>query len=456
MSKTILLSNLGNRNIRVKNKEYKDDFIPNKKFREETETLLNNYENEKDNIELNILPSILDEYKGKNVTLYLFCTNQTEPNNKQDTLFEAQIIAKKIEENYSDIEVYIEELKEINPTNEEELISGYTKFTKRHLQNECQIVYYDSGGTPQQKNSIRSVLEFYIAPERLNQYYGANENGETILRKLERSASEELKLKRQVRNLMNTYHYSSSLVLAEDMNLSMPLIQLNKMAILLWNNLQNDFKNKYEINRLNKGVKSHPRIEDFKIAYPNEKFDLYYEYKSFLLLNKFHTQRKINNFSGAVLTLQQIIETYVLGKLSELVSIDLANSKRYHLDSESVLDEILIEFGSEIKKEYGKNIKSLSLPIELIYLGIHPDLTEEEKSLINEFKSVISTLKGSIPNNQRLDVLRNAIVHRGKGVTENVIDKYYKDLVEKLDTYLEYDSSNNIYDIINEMSADFL
>src|SRR5690554_2261875 len=329
-------------------------------------------------------------------------------------------------------------------------------FTKRYLQNECQIVYYDSGGTPQQKNSIRSVLEFYIAPERLNQYYGANENGNTVLRKLERSASEELKLKRQVRNLMNTYHYSSSLVLAEDMNLSKPLIQLNRMAILLWNNLQNDFKNKYEIHRLNKGVKSHPKIDDFKIAYPNEKFDLYYEYKSFLLLNKFHAQNEINNYSGAVLTLQQIIETYTLGRLSELVSIDLANSKRYHIDSETVLDEIMKEFSTEIKNEYGKTVKSLSLPIQLIYLGIHPDLTEEEKSLIDEFKKVISTFKSPILNNQRLDVLRNAIAQRGKGVTENVIDKYYKDLVEKLATYLEYDSSNNIYDIINEMAADFL
>src|SRR5690554_3642008 len=317
-------------------------------------------------------------------------------------------------------------------------------FTKRYLQNECQIVYYDSGGTPQQKNSIRSVLEFYIAPERLNQYYGANENGNTVLRKLERSASEELKLKRQVRNLMNTYHYSSSLVLAEDMKLSKPLIQLNKMAILLWNNLQNDFKNKYEINRLNKGVKSHPRIEDFKIAYPNEKFDLYYEYKSFLLLNKFHAQKEINNYSGAVLTLQQIIETYTLGKLSKLVSIDLANSNRYNHDKKLVLTEIMKGNGGEIEEEFGGKVNDLSLPIQLIYLGVHPDVSSEEKKLINEFKSVISTLKGSIPNNQRLDVLRNAIVHRGKGVTDNVIDKYYKDLVEKLDTYLEYDSSNNI------------
>src|SRR5690554_5172410 len=104
MSKTIILANIGNRNIKVKNKDCKYDFIPNDSFRTVTESLLNNYENEKDNIELNILPSILDEYKGKNVTLYLFCTNQTEPNNKQDTLFEAQIIAKKIEGNYSDIE----------------------------------------------------------------------------------------------------------------------------------------------------------------------------------------------------------------------------------------------------------------------------------------------------------------------------------------------------------------
>src|SRR5690554_7562630 len=90
------------------------------------------------------------------------------------------------------------------------------------------------------------------------------------------------------------------------------------------------------------------------------------------------------------------------------------------------------EFSTEIKNEYGKTVKSLSLPIQLIYLGIHPDLTEEEKSLIDEFKKVISTFKSPILNNQRLDVLRNAIAHRGKGVTENVIDKYYKDLVEKL------------------------
>ena len=455
MSKTTILVNLGNRNIKINNKGYKNDFIPNAHFRQETQSILKNFESEKENIELNILPPIIEKFTD--ATIVLFATDQ-DSNNFQDTLFEAEIIKKLITNKYGSTHADIEIIKNINPTDENELISFYTNFLRQkmnQIDSDDLVVYYDTGGTTQQKNSLRAVLEFYLSSHQLKQFYGAFSNEQTILKELTRTKSEELKLKRQIKNLMLTYNYSAVQQLSEDIRTHKAFKQLNALALLSWNNLHVEVKKKYPYQQLNKGIKQHHEYKNLELLYLDDKKNITYQ-KSVLLLNKFHALLKNNDYSGAVITLQQLIETYTLGLISEHVSIDLTRTKRFHRDQGIILDEVLKDYGQEITREYGKEVKSFSLPVQLIFLGLHADVEREEKEIIEKIKTVITTFNGSIPNNKRLDVFRNSIAHKGKGVTDDIFTIFYKEFIEAIDSYFDYQKDQNIYDTVNKMAIYFL
>lgn len=454
MNKKVILVNLGNRNLKYKNKGYKNDFIPVESFRSISKSILDNFEYNKEDLELNILSPILTKFS--NAEVILFGTNQGE-NNNQDTIYEAQIIKRLITESFPEIQIRIEILENINPSSEDDLIPYYTNFVKKNYNNfkDRELIYFDSGGTPQQKSSLRAVLEFYIPNNKLNQFYGANKDGTTVLKKLTRTQSEELKQKRQIKNLLLTYNYSAVKQLAEDIQTQNSFHQLNDILILLWNGLYKDIKKKYPIQQLSKGIKKHSNHEKIKEIYLESVEEIHF-HKSILLLNKFHALLKSGDYSGSIITLQQLIETYVLGLVSKHVSIDLSTTKSYFKSQEKVLTEVIEMYGDEITEEYGREVKSFSLPIQLIFLGIVSDVSAEEKELITNIKKVITTFEGPIPNNQRLDVFRNAIAHKGKGVTKDVFNGIYKDFVEELDNYFNYKEDENIYDLLNNMAIDFL
>ncbi len=112
---TILISNIGNRNISYKGTTYptfsKDTKEILGSFREWTEKLWKNFNEEKEYITLNIIDTLLDERKKAIDKIYLFYSDhQVGERNDQDTLFEAKIMKYLIEEKYQ-IQV---EVKKVN------------------------------------------------------------------------------------------------------------------------------------------------------------------------------------------------------------------------------------------------------------------------------------------------------------------------------------------------------
>jgi hypothetical protein len=139
-------------------------------FREWTEQLLANFENEKEHIHLNILDSVLNQSDFKPDKIIIVVSNQEdEVHNSQDTLFEGEIIKKILQEKYNIAESEVE-LKELTKdvTNENYLMLFYQKLYQELLHNykDANFVFCDAGGTGQQKTSCKLMAEFMFSDKQ--------------------------------------------------------------------------------------------------------------------------------------------------------------------------------------------------------------------------------------------------------------------------------------------------
>jgi hypothetical protein len=114
--KNILLANIGNRNIKYNGKSIEKT---DKTFFEFTKYLYEEIENEKQNIHINILDSILNDYKIDKI--YLFATNQEH---HQDTYYEAKILQYLLKDKY---EIVLIEKKD-DPRNREKAFKFFEDF----------------------------------------------------------------------------------------------------------------------------------------------------------------------------------------------------------------------------------------------------------------------------------------------------------------------------------------
>jgi len=152
--KNILLANIGNRNIK-----YNWDFIEknDKSFYDFTKMLFEDIENENQNIQINILDSILNDYKINKI--YLFATNQDPVIFHQDTFYEAKIIQYLLKNKY---EVILVEKKD-DPRNRENAFKFFEDFfeNNKYLENENLIISW-SWWIPAMKEALNfySVIKF--------------------------------------------------------------------------------------------------------------------------------------------------------------------------------------------------------------------------------------------------------------------------------------------------------
>src|SRR5665647_1908208 len=154
MPKHVILANIGNRNIKYLNQGYPNDEIPKNVFFEKTKFLWE-HEDELKNIRLSILPEILEKFPD--ASLYFFSTLQ-DPVFVQDTYYEGLLIEKILEQQYPSLAVKAIAMRGVRANSEEDLIQWYRNKVSS-IRNDCgDAVYimYDTGGTPQQKNSLKS------------------------------------------------------------------------------------------------------------------------------------------------------------------------------------------------------------------------------------------------------------------------------------------------------------
>lgn len=168
----ILISNIGNRNIRYKN-QYFDRKLPAfasiPSFRAFTRDLLERFDTEKDQIEPQILPALFHHLETVPQRLILFYSDSPEGVwNEQDTVHEALILEKCFAQQYPGMEVQLMPLK-CRVTDTNALMHRYRSYIRRILAEAAPdetFVLCDTGGTAQQKAALKIIFEFMVDDAR--------------------------------------------------------------------------------------------------------------------------------------------------------------------------------------------------------------------------------------------------------------------------------------------------
>lgn len=463
MSKQIILANIGNRNIKYLNQGYYKDEIPKDVFLSKTKFLWEHPE-ELQNIQICILPSILEKYPE--AIVYLFSTLQ-EPEFIQDTFYEGLIIKQLLAEKYPQLVIETITIKGPRANNEDELITWYRDVVNniRKQAPDAFFIMYDTGGTPQQKNALKAVVEFYFKrnlkeldtePQRYKLFQGNDDHrGGTRIEEIQRSASEKLNQLTNIKLLIQHNNYSAAKDLALGLD-NKELLWALGYAICRWENMWQEVNRLYNFNSIPKSVKKFTECNAMMSeSIPAESTNGFAA--SLLpkvvvicnnLLSKTINQQASGNYSGAILSFYQFAESYVSGIIE-------ANSphkvySNHRVSGISLIRDIEENFSDDFIDQFEKSPSYISFPVQIFYAMTLFDKGQQEWKLINEIKSAQSVfnIKNHYPQHQKLDSLRNAIAHEGLGVTESIFNIYAKLINE---TYSKFIPGEDPFKRINKL-----
>lgn len=442
MKQFVILSNIGNRNIKYLKQGYKDDFIPREVFFEKTQFLWENQDEIK-NVTPNIIPAILDKYN--HAKLILYTTLQTPP--YQDTYYEGLILKQILKEKYPNVEIETIVLENIKPNNSDELITWYRSRIKslKHLYPDSNFIVYNTGGTSQQKEALKTVVEFYFEPfdenskntESYFKLYQGNENNEggTDIEVIKRSTVEELNLLTNIKVLIKHCNYNGALLLGKNL-LNKNVEKIVYYCSLRWDGMWAELDKDYKPESFQKSFKEQEEFEIIQESYfdKNQKqvkhlnLDIKYFRFCQTLISKAKNQLNYNNYSGALLTFHQFIEGYISGYIESNSEYKIESERR---KPESGLLKYLIEnYHEELESLFKQQLKFLSFPVLIFYaskiaeISIHKDAV----IMVSNIKETQFAFKNEKYKSCYLDNLRNKIAHEGKGISQKEI-VIYKDLI---------------------------
>jgi len=463
MTNTLILANIGNRNIKYLNQGYVNDEIPKLVFFEKTKFLWEHPEELK-HVSLCILPAILEEYpKAK---LYLFSTLQ-EPVFNQDTYYEGLIIQKLLQEQYQLLQVESITIKGVRANSEDELIPWYreTIYNLIKIHSQAFYIMYDTGGTPQQKNALKSVVEFYLKRNekesvgQTQQYklFQGNDNhqGGTQIEEIQRTASEKLYQLTNIKLLIQHNNYSAAKDLALGLE-NKPLVWALSYASYRWENMWQEISKHFKFECLSKNIRSNGTcISLIKEGSPGESLpalankllpSVLRDCKN--LLSKTYNQQASGNLSGAILSFCQFAESYVAG-IIETNSVHKVYSN-YRAGGVTLIREIENEFSDDYIDQFERPPANISFPVMIFFALRLLEKEQEEWRLINEIKATQSffNISNHYPQNAKLDTLRNRIAHDGLGVSESDYKKYV-DLINEI--YKKFIPGSDPFNVINQL-----
>ncbi len=452
----ILIANLGNRNIKYIGQGYDKDFIPNSSFLNETKRIWENFDVERKNLKPCVLPEFLDRHSDAD-RLILFTTYQKSEKSEghpADTYYEGRILRELFHEKYPNITVDLIDMIDgkskngIDPTQENQLIPFFTLHIHSLIfQNpKAKFVYYETGGTSQLKNSLRSVFEYYISLSQRESFEGAYliQEDKTLIRKKERDESEKLFLKRQIKTLIDNFNYAAAnLLAAADGGKEIGIIL--KYLNLRWNGMWHEVNTHCKPESFSKRIK---RSEEFQYITFDEFVSNDFKnstnyFRCITLIDKAEALIGIGEYSGGMLALHQFIENFVRHLIIYNERLDVSDRKNVM----KILQHLKENYADEIREIFDLNAgvfpEYLSLPLLIFWAEKITQGNEGSTKIIYKIKSLNSKFGGtSIPKEKKLDVLRNSIAHDGKGVAKSDYDKYYKHIVAELKTLLSHERNH--------------
>lgn len=409
----ILLANIGNRNLKYKGDTF--DLKLNKNFKNWSKELLDNFEENEKDLEINIIDDLLkvNSYDA----IIIFPTNQlTESHQHQDTIYEAQILKKLIENEYG-ILVDIENEVNCKVTDNDHLLLFYReqiRKIKEKYQGEIFIEVCDAGGTAQMKSSLKIVLEFFLSEAEYKvTYVNPDGNIELVPQVQYRKIIEEQQIITLAKggNFVAAQNYADK----NNLNLINSLCQIGNLRLNhIWNNAQQLVKKEW------KNTEQYKFLNDFRIGDTSTKYQNFEDsfpkkHAFFLICERFtiaeyHFLQK--DFTALTLSFSVFIETFVNEYFKYNTDFDLVGN--YQSASISLLKEVK-SYEIEVLNYFNNDVRS-GLPLNLIYLK-HNCLNEHVLEILEHF-ILVNSVTSKNANRMGIDALRNEVAHKGKGITK--------------------------------------
>lgn len=389
----ILITNLGNRNLK-----YCGEYIEKKEggFFEFTQMLWSEIDTEVDNLSINILGSLLNEYPIQKI--YLIVTNQWF---HQDTYYEGLIIQYLLKDKY-DVEI-IE--KKDDPRNREKAFLFIEDFFQKHRGFDWEnLIVCGSGGIP----AMKEALNFYAIVKNPNAIIiDVDENSGAIFHsEVQKEYLKNIE-REKIRSMISRYNYAGAKAFLET---------------------------------------SYLRDKDLlkKITYCADRFE-------FLFADSPDPKFPPNPSTKEELIWELLCNIQVSYWRSDH---SVAIAKLYAL-YEALVEEVfvsLLPFDSQDREKMGKlNISIKENAQGEKYVEIK-DMLNYINSNYNKLTERNKNLKKSFDHLSERKYIRNQsfIAHTLKWVTKSGAKELYDIVQDILKFYQEWEKKKNVFDLINE------
>lgn len=481
----ILLANVGNRNVVFDTNGEIKSIVESKNydgtFREASQELLDDIKEDKSFLEelrLVILNQILAKVEGQIIKVYLFISDQknadiSTSNSYQDTLYAGEIVKLLMERDYPNIEVKLIKL-ECSVVSHDKLTRLYRKNLKELLETHTEeaFVICDTGGTPQQKASLKICAEFLI-PEDKVEYWQVieqrNANGDYELGKdgtakpQDRDEYKKIMNAQQIELLIRKGNYQAAYEIYGDLS---PKRKKDKIfANLRGLHLRISGLLAYSIKYLidEKGYKGRKKRDliyvnrllveekpicdftpDFKDDFIKEDFIKITERLS---IAQFYLEQK--DYTNVVLNYQIFAENFLNKLISKAINSNIEEQSFFYsgeLNRSEIRNQLITELPQNFHNRNGCNQDLRSgIPTNIVYAQKVLNISPTSSQVIDEFRKLF--LFNSSSNSFRgLQKLRNKIAHDGKGVKGL---KEINNIIEVVPPHSFIDITNNIHQLFN-------
>ena len=458
----ILISNIGNRNLKVNGKFISNFFSGGNKvsFREKTQKIWEQIQNKtfKGELEPVILNEVIEKEKNEIRKVFLFSSNMPETlRNDQDTVYEGEILCYLLKQKYPQIEF---ENVSFNASVfvHDELFQQYRTFLldlKKHEANK-KIIYCDAGGTSQQKFAVKIALEFLFDPKQFIVYYVAQEQTEKS--KLMRGESYEYRKIIDLEHVIQAIKSSSYNVATELLSShhiksfsakGKLLSFLDNRLRLFFHAAEIDAKqlqqtNKFEVPAF---------IDQYLKKEPTGK---YVGWENILSKNDFFQLCEIliaaqwkylnNQIEQAVHFFAMFYENYLLMIIQKHFGYKVRKSYDFYMEK-------LIQDIQEGMFELPEGVLPVKgIPLQIVFTE---QLNEEKHiQLLQSLKKLNSILSG---NKDGIDKIRNDYAHKGKAITKEKFENkpFFNDFINCF-SLMGIDFNRNYYDEMHQKACEII
>jgi len=468
---SILLANIGNRNLSLEGKDLAASKDKGFTIRSFTQHIFQNLPAYKNRLSINIISGLLQELQGELSKVVLYGSNQQDPKvSDQDTLYVAAIMKELLDEQFPDINFEVRLLDGISVVDNDRLLAFYrselVKLLYEHPQN--RFVICDAGGTAQQKAALKIIAEFLLPKGQYSVYY---QNGKTHqLEIVENVEYQRVITQEQMAVLITRSEYRAALDLLEHIGGDEESLDIFRRFLTFLacrkEMLIHDAKSVVSGKLCQLDSPEDLRSSVFnrynqQVLYPEPEFEL--QLSKALNKHFFESQERLewathcydqNRKTEAVLSFQNFVEIF-LGLLLEAVLPDFANAASDPGQGKKLITYIEERFPAIIT-QFENRITNISLPVLICTLK---ELMKESNArrvlelltILENTHSYFVFLNGGAYSG--LDKLRNKIAHEGEGVNDEKLIQAYPDFGGLLKTVRQHMNMplTNTYNHLNEL-----